>query len=84
MIVKQEDETPIGDYFHDAGTVKIFEKLKDIIDDFEVETNDILSYANHLISIMKGLKNLVKQEESKALKRKRQDDISELISYSCL
>lgn len=36
MIVRQEESTPIGDFFHDSGVSKVFTALETTVDDFEV------------------------------------------------
>lgn len=80
MNIRQEESTPIGDYFHDADISKIFDKLKDSVDEFEVETDDVNAYCDALIDSLKGLKTHVKKVESAWAKRKSQQKITETLN----
>lgn len=79
MTIRQEESTPIGDYFHDRGIQKIFEKLSEKVDDFEIDTEEINSYCDGLIQSLKGLKAHVKKVESERKKQLAQEKIEDLV-----
>lgn len=79
MIIRQEESTPIGDYFHDNGIKKVFEKLSENVDEFEVETDELNVYCDSLISLLKGLKGQIKKVESASIKKKSQEKVEDLI-----
>ena len=54
MKIRQEESTPIGDFFHDSGVYSMFNNLANIVDDVEVETNDVDAYCDGLISAQIG------------------------------
>jgi len=63
MMVRQEETTPIGDFFHDSGMMKVFEDIKDTVDEFEVDTELLESRCDQLISLTKSLKAKIKGVE---------------------
>lgn len=79
MIIRQEENTPIGNYFHDNGILKVFDMLQDEVDEFEVETENIKAYCDNLITSLKGFEvNYRKNrkricQEKGSEKHKRQD-----------
>lgn len=75
MIIQQVETTPIGDTFHDSGILKVIEKLKDIVDEFELDTDDVVNYCDNLITSLKNLKAVTKKAESEYLKVKAQKEI---------
>lgn len=77
MIVRQEESTPIGDYFHDNGILKIFEKIQESVDEFEVNTDELNSYCDALVNSVKGLKSQIKKVESLWAKVKNQEKLEE-------
>lgn len=77
MIIRQEESTPIGDTFHDSGMMKVFEKLTAVVDEFEVETDDIQTYCDNLITSLKSLKAITKKAESEYQKRKAQQELKD-------
>lgn len=68
MIIRQEETTPIGDYFHDNGILKIFEKLAECVDEFDVDTDVIYTCCDSLITSLKGLKTITKKAETEYAK----------------
>lgn len=68
MTIRQEESTPIGNYFHDNGILKIFEKIKGQVDEFEVDTEELSTDIDFLISSLKGLKITVKKAETEYTK----------------
>lgn len=79
MKVRQEDSTPIGDFFHDSGVFSMFNNLSNIVDEVEVETNDVDAYCDGLISALRGLKSIVKKVEGEETKRKSMEKVEEAI-----
>ena len=77
MIIRQEETTPIGDTFHDSGILKVMEKLKNIVDEFEVETDDVQNYCDNLITSLKNLKSVTKKAETEYAKVKAQRELKD-------
>ena len=77
MIIRQEETTPIGDTFHDSGILKVMEKLKDTVDEFEVDTDDIQTYCDNLITSLKNLKVVTKKAETEYAKVKAQRELKD-------
>lgn len=71
MVIRQEENTPIGDYFHDSGITKVFEKIANTVDEFEVDTDDLNSLCDSLVTLAKGLKGQIKKVESDWQKHKQ-------------
>lgn len=69
MIVRQDESTPIGNYAHDNGIIKQFGKIEGIIDEFEVDTDELIQYCDSLIENLKGLKAYTKKVEAEWEKR---------------
>lgn len=63
MTVRQEENTPIGDYFHDSGLFSVFNMLSTAVDEFEVDTVQLNSWIDNLILNLKGLKTQIKKTE---------------------
>lgn len=79
MIISQIESTPIGDYFYDSGIKKVYEKLAEQIDEFQVETQDLNVYCDSLITSLKGLKNVIKKVESEHTKNVSMGKVIDLI-----
>ena len=77
MIIRQEENTPIGDYFHDSGIKKVFSKLEENVDEFEVDTDDLISWCDSLSELAKGLKACIKRTEAAWSKIKRQEELNQ-------
>lgn len=80
MIIRQEETTPIGDTFHDTGMMKVFEKLTATVDEFEVETNDIQTYCDNLITSLKTLKAITKKTETEYAKAMAQRELKDSLN----
>lgn len=78
MIVRQEEQTPIGDYFHDSGLWTVFNQLSARVDDFEVDTDKVSAWIDDLISNLKGLKSHIKKYEAEYQKILRQQEINDM------
>ena len=57
MLIRQEETTPIGDYFHDCGIFQVFNKLAEEVDEIDVETTELNVFCDSLIQSLKGLKS---------------------------
>ena len=79
MIIRQEENTPIGNQFHDSGILKAMSKLEGIIDEFEVDTDDVNALCDNLISSLKSLKAITKKAETEYQKRKSQQELKDSI-----
>ena len=77
MVIRQEENTPIGDQFHDSGILKAISKLECIVDEFEVDTDDVNTLCDNLISSLKSLKAITKKAETEYQKRKSQQDFKD-------
>ena len=83
MLITQIESSPIGDTFHDSGILKVVEKLKKIVDEFEVETDDVQNYCDNLITSLKTLKAVTKKVETEYAKVKAQKELKDsLNSYN--
>lgn len=80
MTIRQEESTPIGDYFHDSGILKVFEHVQNSVDEFEVETTELSEYCDTLINSLKGLKGQIKKVESAWVKHKTQESLSDRVN----
>ena len=80
MNIRQEENTPIGDYFHDAGLSKMFSKLEEQVDEFEVDTDELKALCDGITDTVKGLKAHIAKVE--AAWQKRQNIIQTSDKYS--
>jgi hypothetical protein len=80
MIIRQEESTPIGDQFHDSGILKMVEKLTDIVDEFELDTDDVQTYCDGLIAALKSLKAVTKKAETEYAKVKAQKKLKDSLN----
>ena len=83
MIIRQEESTPIGDTFHDTGILKVVEKLQNIVDEFELDTDEVQTYCDNLITSLKTLKAVTKKVETEYHKTISQKELnSSLNTYN--
>ena len=80
MIIRQEENTPIGNQFHDSGILKVMEKLTAIVDEFELDTSDVQTYCDNLITSLKELKSVTKKAEIEYQKIKAQKELKDSIN----
>ena len=80
MIIRQEESTPIGNYFHDNGILKLFDKIQEMVDKFEVDTDKLNSYCDLLVNSLKGAKIQIKKVESAWAKHKAQEELSDSVN----
>lgn len=81
MIIRQEESTPIGNYFHDNGILKLFDKIQETVDEFEVDTDKLNSYCDLLVNSLKGAKTQIKKVESAWTKHKTQEELSDSVNF---
>ena len=80
MIIRQEETTPIGDYFHDSGIWQIFNQLSSIVDDFNIDTTQLCNWTDNLISTLKGFKSHVKKCEAEYRKHLNEIELNSLVN----
>lgn len=80
MIIRQEEETPIGNYFHDNGVMRLFSKITDIVDEFEVDTERLKLLCDEMSTKMKELKAFVNSVEKAETKKSIQKEVQDLSS----
>lgn len=80
MIIRQEETTPIGDTFHDSGILKVIEKLTNTVDEFELDTDDIQTYCDNLITSLKNLKAITKKAENEYQKVMAQKQLKDSLN----
>lgn len=74
----QQENTPIGDYFHDSGVYTIFNALMSTVDDFEVDTDQLNAWCGIIINDIKGLQNFIKKIEKEEIKKMHEDAANEM------
>ena len=79
MNIRQEESTPIGDYFHDSGAWSAFNSLESIVDDFDIDTDTVTALCDKVIEAMKGLKARMRKSEIEWLKQKKREELDELM-----
>lgn len=80
MTIRQEESTPIGNYFHDNGILKLFDKIQEMVDEFEVDTDKLNSYCDLLVTSLKGAKTQIKKVEAARAKHKAQEELSDSVN----
>lgn len=80
MTIRQEDETPIGNHFHDTGILKVMESIQNIVDEFEVDTDQLNAYIDSEIDKLKSLKSQVKKVEQAWIKKIHNREINDSIN----
>lgn len=79
MTIRQEETTPIGDYFHDSGVWTVFNALCSTVDDFEVESDQLNAWCDMIVNSIKGLKGVISKLEKETEKKKHIDEMNEKI-----
>lgn len=77
MNIRQEESTPIGDYFHDSGVMRVFDHLTEEVDEFDVDTERLNTYCESIIASMKGLQQTIKKAEKEYAKYLAQKELKE-------
>ena len=78
MTIRQEETTPIGNHFHDTGILKQFTVIENIVDGFEVDTDELTAYCDSLIDSLKSLKSVIKKAEAEWEKKSHLQKIKDL------
>jgi len=78
MKIRQEETTPIGNYFHDSGVRSIFLALETTVDDFEVDTDQLKAWCGIIINDLKGLQNTITKCEKEWIKKQHEDEAEEM------
>ena len=79
MTIRQEETTPIGDYFHDSGVFQTFQQLSSTVDDFEVETDKLNAWCDHIVKSIKGLQSHIKACEKEWIKHEQQRSVNDMM-----
>lgn len=80
MTIRQEEETPIGNHFHDTGVKVVFTKIEDIIDEFEVDTDRLNLLIDSEIEKLKALKGQVKKVEQAWVKKQHNREVADMVN----
>lgn len=80
MKIRQEESTPIGNYFHDLGILKVFQKIENSVDKFEVDTEDLFICCETLCSLLKKLNSKIKKVEADEIKRRQSRELVDSIN----
>jgi hydroxypyruvate isomerase len=81
MIIRQEEKTPIGDFYHNSGIKLTLSLLESRVDDFRVDTDELNGYADALISKLKNLKVQIKKTEQEWQKKQICDEINSITQW---
>lgn len=79
MIIRQEEDSPIGNYFHDNGIQKTFEKIQTMADDFEIDTERLRIYCGELSSKLKQFRSFILSAEKSEMKKSVRNEISNFL-----
>ena len=75
MKIRQEESTPIGNWFHDNGMMRVFNRISEQVDEFDVDTDELSDCCDCLITLAKGLKAQIKKVEAEWQKRQTQKKV---------
>lgn len=78
MKIRQEESTPIGNFFHDCGVKTIFQALEVTVDDFEVDTEQLDAWCGIIINNIKALQNLIKKSEKEYEKHRHIEEAEQV------
>lgn len=81
MIIRQEEKTPLGDFYHNSGIKLTLSLLEKHIDNFRVDTDELNGYADALISKLKNLKNQIKKTEQEWQKQQICNEIDSMTQW---
>ena len=71
MKIRQEESTPIGNYFHDSGIEKDIRIIEETVDEFDVDTDDLCFHIDETIGKLKSLKAQIAKVEAAWVKHLR-------------
>jgi len=79
MKLSQINESPIGNTFHESGVTTIFNALAQTVDEFEVDSDQLNAWCEHIIKSMKMIQSVIKDCEKKQIKKMHEQDIEDRI-----
>ena len=79
MIIKQIESSPVGNNFHESGVTTIFNALSHTVDGFEVDSDQLMAWTDHIIKSMKNLQSVIKDCEKKQIKKMHEAEIDDMI-----
>lgn len=80
MKIRQEDSTPIGDFFHDSGVNTVYNAIANTVDEFEVDTDQLTFWCDAVIDKMKQLKSQISKVEKAWQKAQYEKELSGMIN----
>lgn len=80
MILRQEEETPLGNYFHDSGMLRLFNLIENSVDEFIVDTERTKVLCDELSAKAKEFKNFITSVEKDELKKAIKKEVREFSS----
>lgn len=79
MTIRQEESSPVGDYFHDNGIQKTFEKIAAMADGFEVHSERLKLYCEELSSKLRQFRSFIQSAEKREMKKSVRNEISDFL-----
>lgn len=79
MKLRQEENSPVGDFFHDSGATTIFNAIASTVDEFEVDSDQLSAWCTIVINDLKGLQSVIKKMEKEAITKRHKDEADEMI-----
>lgn len=80
MILRQEEETPLGNYFHDSGMLRLFNLIENSVDEFIVDTERTKALCDELSVKAREFKNFIAAVEKEELKKAVKKEVQEFSS----
>lgn len=80
MILRQEEETPLGNYFHDSGMLRLFNLIENSVDEFIVDTERTKALCDELSAKAREFKNFIIAVEKDELKKAVKKEVQEFSS----
>lgn len=77
MLIRQEEETPVGDYYHDYRIEPLFNEVKNTVDEFEFDSEVLKMNIETLMTRLKGLRNFIVSLEKTAMKSNYQQELKD-------
>lgn len=77
MLIRQEESTPIGDFFHDSNICPLFAKIEGTVDEFEVDTDKLVFDIDLLVSKLKLLKTRIQTVTKDFIKMEHQREMKD-------
>lgn len=77
MLIRQEEKTPVGDYYHDYRIEPLFNEVKSTVDEFEFDSEVLKMNIETLMTRLKGLRNFIVLLEKTAMKSNYQQELKD-------